>query len=128
MLDGWTERKPRRISSPVDVHVGRRIMTRRLSLGLSRPQVAQAIGLSVEQLRRYESGLATVVASRLLQIGRVLQAPIDYFFAGLPREISGEAASRPQYVTLPPGADRPDRSPVLIELWRARRSGPGWAN
>jgi len=67
----------------VDTHVGRRVSDRRRELLLSRGQLAEALGISPEQVRRYESGRATIVASRLYAIAQLLGVPASHFFEGI---------------------------------------------
>lgn len=64
----------------VDVHVGSRVRLRRAALGLSQDQLAAAIGLSFQQVQKYERGVNRIGASRLYEMGKVLQTPISYFF------------------------------------------------
>ena len=70
-------------SQPVDAHVGRRMKERRTSLGLSQKKVAEAINLSLRQVQKYEEGIDRVGASRLFDISRVLDVPVNYFFQDL---------------------------------------------
>jgi transcriptional regulator with XRE-family HTH domain len=77
---------PRRIKSrittpnPVDQVVGRRLRKRRLQLGLSQLGVAEAIGVTFQQIQKYEGGTNRIVASRLFDLAQVLDVPIAYFF------------------------------------------------
>ena len=70
---------------PVDVHVGERIRFRRRVLGVSQEQLAGVLGLTFQQIQKYEKGSNRVSASRLYEISEVLEIPIEYFFAGLPK-------------------------------------------
>ena len=76
---------------PVDIHVGARIRRRRVLLGLSQEKLAQAIGLTFQQLQKYESGANRVSSSRLYQLANLLGVPISFFFDDMPPEISGRA-------------------------------------
>ena len=76
---------------PVDIHVGARIRRRRVLLGLSQEKLAQAIGLTFQQLQKYESGANRVSSSRLYQLAKLLGEPISFFFDDMPPEISGKA-------------------------------------
>ena len=73
-------------SQPVDAHVGRRMKERRTFLGLSQKKVAEAINLSLRQVQKYEEGIDRVGASRLFDIARVLDVPVNYFFQELDEE------------------------------------------
>ena len=66
--------------NPVDVHVGKRIRLRRTTLGYSQQQLAMRLGLTFQQVQKYEKGYNRVGASRLWDISRVLRVPMDFFF------------------------------------------------
>jgi len=74
-----TERAP----NMVDLHVGMRIRLRRKAMGLSQDKLAEALGLTFQQVQKYERGLNRVSASKLYDIARTLRASIPYFFEGL---------------------------------------------
>jgi transcriptional regulator with XRE-family HTH domain len=82
------ERPRRRVAiidgpSPVDVHVGRQVRLYRTVAGLSQTQLAEAIGLTFQQVQKYERGGNRISASKLVQIGQVLGTPVTAFFDGL---------------------------------------------
>lgn len=68
---------------PVDVHVGQRLRLRRKDLGFSQQDVAHALGLTFQQVQKYESGANRISASKLHATSLFLQAPITFFFDGL---------------------------------------------
>ncbi|HLH91634.1 MAG TPA: helix-turn-helix transcriptional regulator [Xanthobacteraceae bacterium] len=70
-------------AGPVDAIVGRRIRTRRLLLGLTQTQLAQQLGVSFQQVQKYENGANRVGAGRLVQIAQVLGVPIEALLEGL---------------------------------------------
>jgi transcriptional regulator with XRE-family HTH domain len=72
-----------RSPNPVDLHVGGRIRMRRKVLGVSQERLAEALGLTFQQVQKYERGANRVSASKLYEIARFLAAPIAYFFEGL---------------------------------------------
>jgi len=79
--DGAT--KPRRTRGrpdPVDVHVGSRVRLRRTLLGMSQEKLGEALGLTFQQVQKYERGANRIGASRLHQIARVLDVPVTYFY------------------------------------------------
>ncbi len=80
------------IPSPVDVHVGARLRVRRTLLGMSQTTLGDAIGLTFQQVQKYERGSNRISASRLFALTRVLDVPIQYFFDDMPTAI---AASSP---------------------------------
>ncbi len=79
---------------PVDIHVGARIRRRRVLLGLSQEKVGHAIGLTFQQLQKYEKGTNRVSSSRLYQLAKLFGVPISFFFDDMPPEISGRASER----------------------------------
>jgi len=85
-----TSRSP----NPVDLHVGGRVRMRRKMLGISQERLADALGLTFQQVQKYERGANRISASKLYEIARFLTAPIAYFFEGLsdPTEAGGSGA------------------------------------
>jgi transcriptional regulator with XRE-family HTH domain len=69
--------------NPVDLHVGARIRMRRKVLGVSQEKLAEELGLTFQQVQKYERGANRVSASKLYEIARALSAPVSYFFDGL---------------------------------------------
>ncbi len=72
-----------RRASAVDIHVGGRIRVRRRLIGLSQEALAQALGLTFQQVQKYERGSNRVSASKLYATAAVLDVPVHYFFEGL---------------------------------------------
>jgi transcriptional regulator with XRE-family HTH domain len=70
-------------AGPVDAIVGRRIRTRRLVLGITQTQLARQVGVSFQQVQKYENGANRVGAGRLVQIAQVLGVPVHTLLAGL---------------------------------------------
>ncbi len=66
---------------PIDIHVGGRLRLRRLAVGLSQERLAKSIGITFQQIQKYERGTNRIVASRLHDLARVLNVPIGYFFS-----------------------------------------------
>lgn len=73
---------------PIDIHVGRRVKLRRTLLRISQEQLAGDIGVTFQQVQKYESGHNRVSASRLYDISRVLDCPISYFFEDIGEEVT----------------------------------------
>jgi transcriptional regulator with XRE-family HTH domain len=69
-----------RSPKPLDTHVGVRVRTRRLTLGMSQTELGDAIGITFQQIQKYEKGTNRIGASRLQQIADALQVPISFFF------------------------------------------------
>ncbi len=80
------------VPNPVDVHVGARLRVRRTLLGMNQTMLGEAIGLTFQQVQKYESGANRISASRLYDLSRVLDVPIAYFFDDIPTAV---AASSP---------------------------------
>lgn len=80
--------------SPIDVHVGTRIRLRRTLLGMSQEKLGEALGLTFQQVQKYERGVNRVGASRLFDLSRVLDVPISFFFDDLPDSLSGFGGKR----------------------------------
>ncbi len=76
-------------ASPIDVHVGSRIRLRRTLLGLSQERLGDALGLTFQQIQKYERGINRVGASRLFDLARVLDVPISFFFDDMPEAVGG---------------------------------------
>jgi transcriptional regulator with XRE-family HTH domain len=69
--------------NPIDLHVGAKVRMRRKFLGLSQEALADAIGLTFQQVQKYERGSNRISASKLYEIAKVLKTPISYFFDGI---------------------------------------------
>ncbi|WP_340107936.1 helix-turn-helix transcriptional regulator [Pikeienuella sp. HZG-20] len=70
--------------NPIDVHVGSRVKLRRMSLGMSQEHLGRLLGLTFQQIQKYEKGVNRIGASRLFAIGEALDAPIQFFFDEMP--------------------------------------------
>jgi transcriptional regulator with XRE-family HTH domain len=86
--------------NPIDKHVGSRVRMRRMTVGLSQEKVAHALGLTFQQVQKYEKGTNRISSSRLHQLARILEVPVPFFFDGAPLQPArwqGKAES-PNYV------------------------------
>ena len=70
--------------NPIDQHVGSRLRMRRLMLAMSQEKLAAALGLTFQQVQKYERGANRIGASRLQQMSHILQVPVEFFFEGAP--------------------------------------------
>jgi len=107
--------------SVVDVHVGARVRLRRTLLGLSQERLGNAIGLTFQQIQKYERGANRIGASRLFEMARVLDVPIQYFFEEMHTEPATEGY-QPQSSSEPPSEVlEPDPMPKreTLELVKA---------
>jgi transcriptional regulator with XRE-family HTH domain len=82
------ERAPHQI----DVHVGAQIRLRRTLLGITQGRLAELIGLTFQQIQKYEGGANRIGASRLFEIGAALDVPVSFFFQGLESQSEEQAA------------------------------------
>jgi transcriptional regulator with XRE-family HTH domain len=79
--------------NPTDVHVGARVRLRRTLLGMSQEKLGDAIGLTFQQVQKYERGANRVGASRLFDLSRVLDVPVAFFFEDIAP--GGDVMARP---------------------------------
>ena len=84
-------RTPQGEPNPIDVHVGNRIRRRRTLLGLSQEKLASLLGLTFQQVQKYERGMNRVGASRLWDIGKVLEVPIGFFYEDMDKEVANQS-------------------------------------
>lgn len=68
--------------APMDRHVGSQVRLRRMLLGISQEKLGEALGITFQQVQKYEKGVNRISASRLNQLSQVLGVPIDYFYEG----------------------------------------------
>ncbi|EFH13339.1 helix-turn-helix domain-containing protein [Teichococcus cervicalis] len=93
--DDLTEKSEREHRpSPIDVHVGSRVRLRRTLLGMSQEKLGEALGLTFQQVQKYERGVNRIGASRLFDLARVLDVPIGFFFDDMPDAMGGQTALR----------------------------------
>ena len=81
--------------NPIDVHVGSRVRLRRMMTGMSQEKLGEHLGITFQQIQKYEKGTNRIGASRLQSISNVLQVPVSFFFEGAPgpgEEEGGEMA------------------------------------
>ncbi|MBI1391369.1 MAG: helix-turn-helix domain-containing protein [Alphaproteobacteria bacterium] len=69
--------------NPIDVHVGGRVKIRRTMIGMSQEKLGESLGLTFQQIQKYEKGTNRMGASRLFQIAQVLDVPLQFLFEGL---------------------------------------------
>ena len=90
--------------SPMDVHVGARIRLRRTMLGMSQERLGDALGLTFQQVQKYERGVNRVGASRLFDVSRALDVPISFYYDDMPDALAqthGQQLGR--FMPRPPG-------------------------
>ena len=100
-----SERGSRR-PNPMDAHVGTRVRLRRMLLGMSQEKLGEHLGLTFQQVQKYEKGVNRIGASRLFDLSRVLGVPVQFFYDEAP-------ASMVQETSAPGFSDRPAESYVV---------------
>ena len=118
-IGGRRRRRKSDKPNPIDVHVGTRVRLRRTLLGMSQEKLGDALGLTFQQVQKYERGANRIGASRLYDLSRVLDVPVSFFFDDIKAEAAeaAEPGGREQAA----GANDPD--PMMrretLELVRA---------
>ncbi|CCG41492.1 helix-turn-helix domain-containing protein [Magnetospirillum molischianum] len=74
--------------NPVDIHVGARVRLRRTLLGMSQEKLGSAIGLTFQQVQKYERGANRIGASRLFDLSQVLDVPVSFFYDDMPEDLA----------------------------------------
>ncbi len=103
----------------IDEHIGRRIQLRRNMLGLSQKDLADACGVTFQQIQKYETAGNRVAASRLFEIGMAMDTPVSFFFMGLPGNLPDETKttrSQPVMRVCSQAADDPMGKNETLEL------------
>jgi len=101
----------RRAPNTTDKHVGKRVRMRRLMIKMTQEKLAAQLGLTFQQVQKYEKGVNRISASRLREMSHVLQVPVQFFFDGLPETKGGS------------GKDRQDPSQKFIHDFLASSDG-----
>jgi transcriptional regulator with XRE-family HTH domain len=83
----------KKVPNPIDRHVGSRVRMRRMMLSMSQEKLGDALGLTFQQVQKYEKGANRIGASRLQQISGILQVPVSFFFEGAPASGTESAGS-----------------------------------
>lgn len=108
--------------NPIDVHVGGRIRLRRTLLGISQMALAEAIGLTFQQVQKYEKGANRVSSSRLVDMANALGVSVSYFFEEMTAEVQKQTPSALMITKQRPEIDQ-ERDPLArretLELVRA---------
>ena len=94
---------PKKQANPIDVQVGGRVRIRRMLIGMSQERLGDLLGLTFQQVQKYEKGVNRIGAGRLFEVSRILGVPIDFFYEGI-----GDA---PQ-----PGFSEPEAAPPVMEF------------
>ncbi len=81
-------RSDRGVPNPIDVHVGSRVRLRRKLLGMTQEKLGEAIGVTFQQIQKYEGGSNRIGASRLFDLARVLDVPVEFFFDDMSDDVA----------------------------------------
>jgi len=76
-------RVPKKQANPIDIQVGNRVRIRRMLIGMSQERLGDLLGLTFQQVQKYEKGVNRIGAGRLFEVTRILNVPIDFFYEGL---------------------------------------------
>jgi len=96
--------------NPVDIHVGSRVRLRRMLAGMSQEKLGESMGLTFQQIQKYEKGVNRIGASRLFRLSEVLGVPVQFFFEGMPPAEAGANM----------GMAEPDTESFLYEFLNTR--------
>ncbi len=108
----YVEEKGSRRPNPIDIHVGGRVRFRRMLLGMSQEKLGERLGLTFQQVQKYEKGINRIGASRLFDLAQVLGVPVQFFYE--------EAPSAEVHPFMPDGiADKPEGQSI-VEFLRSR--------
>lgn len=94
---------PKKQANPIDVQVGNRVRIRRMLIGMSQERLGDLLGLTFQQVQKYEKGVNRIGAGRLFEVSRILNVPVDFFYEGL---------NAPEQ----PGMREPESSPPVMEF------------
>src|ERR1700742_5088351 len=86
-------RVPKKQANPVDIQVGNRVRIRRMLIGMSQERLGDLLGLTFQQVQKYEKGVNRIGAGRLFEVSRILGVPIDFFYDGVAASLDDKSAS-----------------------------------
>src|ERR1700730_1171700 len=84
VVDGAPTMASKKQPNPIDIHVGSRVRLRRMMLGMSKEKLGESVGITFQQIQKYEKCTTLIGASRIQHISRVLSVPVSFFFDGAP--------------------------------------------
>jgi transcriptional regulator with XRE-family HTH domain len=112
-VDAEGDEKGSRRPNPIDVHVGSRVRFRRMLLGMSQEKLGEKLGLTFQQIQKYEKGINRIGASRLFDLAQVLGVPVQFFYEEAP-------AGEPNPLVPQGFAERPPAENSIVEFLRSR--------
>jgi transcriptional regulator with XRE-family HTH domain len=92
-------------ANPIDVQVGNRVRIRRMLIGMSQERLGDLLGLTFQQVQKYEKGVNRIGAGRLFEVSRILNVPVDFFYEGVAAQLTGQ-----------PGMAESESSPPVMEF------------
>ena len=90
-------------ANPIDIQVGNRVRIRRMLIGMSQERLGDLLGLTFQQVQKYEKGVNRIGAGRLFEVSRILNVPVDFFYEG----VAAQGA---------PGMSEPEGAPPVMEF------------
>lgn len=92
-------------ANPIDIQVGNRVRIRRMLIGMSQERLGDLLGLTFQQVQKYEKGVNRIGAGRLFEVSRILNVPVDFFYEGVAAQLTGQ-----------PGMAESESSPPVMEF------------
>jgi transcriptional regulator with XRE-family HTH domain len=80
---------PKKQANPIDIQVGNRVRIRRMLIGMSQERLGDLLGLTFQQVQKYEKGVNRIGAGRLFEVSRILNVPLDFFYEGVAAQLAG---------------------------------------
>ncbi|HEY0267540.1 MAG TPA: helix-turn-helix transcriptional regulator, partial [Rhizomicrobium sp.] len=77
-------------ANPIDIQVGNRVRIRRMLIGMSQERLGDLLGLTFQQVQKYEKGVNRIGAGRLFEVSRILNVPVDFFYEGVGSQLAGQ--------------------------------------
>jgi transcriptional regulator with XRE-family HTH domain len=96
---------PKKQANPIDVQVGNRVRIRRMLIGMSQERLGDMLGLTFQQVQKYEKGVNRIGAGRLFEVARILNVPVDFFYEGVSAQLAGQ-----------PGTSELEGTPPVMEF------------
>jgi transcriptional regulator with XRE-family HTH domain len=84
---------PKKQANPIDVQVGNRVRIRRMLIGMSQERLGDMLGLTFQQVQKYEKGVNRIGAGRLFEVARILNVPVDFFYEGVSAQLAGQSGT-----------------------------------
>ncbi len=96
---------PKKQANPIDIQVGNRVRIRRMLIGMSQERLGDLLGLTFQQVQKYEKGVNRIGAGRLFEVSRILNVPVDFFYEGVSSQLAGA-----------PGMSEPEGAAPVMEF------------